>query len=104
MTDWSSISSNSRRWWADSSLKTAAQCYCASTEATRYSLNSADKKTLTDVVRLCSEITNTSIRKESPMTQNQTAQISDSRRAEFNQILDVLEKEWRQNVRMNTPR
>ena len=28
------------------------------------------------------------------MTQNQTVQISDSRRAEFNQILDVLEKEW----------
>ena len=38
------------------------------------------------------------------MTQNQTVQISDRRRAEFNQILDVLEKEWRQNVRMNTPR
>ena len=30
------------------------------------------------------------------MTQNQTVQISDSRRAEFNQILDVLQKEWRQ--------
>lgn len=30
------------------------------------------------------------------MTQNQTVQISDSRRTEFNQILDVLQKEWRQ--------
>ena len=30
--------------------------YHAFTEATRYSLNSADKKTLTDVVRLFSEI------------------------------------------------
>ena len=27
------------------------------------------------------------------MTQNQTVQISDSRRAEFNQLLDVLKKE-----------
>ena len=31
------------------------------------------------------------------MTQNQTVQISDSRRAEFNQILDALENEWFQN-------
>ena len=28
------------------------------------------------------------------MTQNQTVQISDSRRAEFNQILNALENEW----------
>mgnify|MGYP000476814052 FL=1 len=97
MTDWSSISSNSRRWWADKqSENRRAKRYRAFAETTRYSLNSADKKTLTDVVRLCSEITNTLIRKESPMTQNQTVQISDSRRAEFNQILDVLQKEWRQ--------
>ena len=31
------------------------------------------------------------------MSQNQTVQISDSRRAEFNQILDALENEWFQN-------
>ncbi len=31
------------------------------------------------------------------MTQNQTVQISDSRRAEFNQILNALENEWLQN-------
>ena len=97
MTDWSSISSNSRRWWADKqSENRRAKRYRAFAETTRYSLNSADKKTLTDVVRLCSEITNTLIRKESPMIQNQTVQISDSRRAEFNQLLDVLQKEWRQ--------
>lgn len=31
------------------------------------------------------------------MTQNQTMQISDSRRAKFNQLLNALEKEWLQN-------
>ena len=31
------------------------------------------------------------------MTQNQTIQISDSRRAKFNQLLNALEKEWLQN-------
>ena len=61
------------------------------------SLNSADKKTLADVVRLCGEMTQSPTHKEIPMTQNQTVQIPDSRRAEFNQILDVLKKEWRQN-------
>ena len=79
------------------SLKTAAERYRAFTEATRYSLNSADKKTLADVVRLCGEMTQSPTHKEIPMTQNQTVQISDSRRAEFNQLLDVLKKEWRQN-------
>ena len=79
------------------SLKTAAERYRAFTEATRYSLNSADKKTLADVVHLCGEMAQSPTHKEIPMTQNQTVQISDSRRAEFNQLLDVLKKEWRQN-------
>ena len=51
-------------------LKTAAQRYRAFTEATRYSLNSADKKTLADVVLLCSEMTQSPTHKEIPMTQN----------------------------------
>ena len=78
------------------SLKTAAERYRAFTEATRYSLNSADKKTLADVIRLCGEMTQSPTQKEIPMTQNQTVQISDSRRAEFNQLLSVLQNEWGQ--------
>mgnify|MGYP006979523444 FL=1 len=78
-------------------MKTATERYRAFAEATRYSLNSADKKTLADVVRLCGEMAQSPTHKEIPMTQNQTVQISDSRRAEFNQLLDVLKKEWRQN-------
>ena len=77
------------------SLKTAAERYRAFAEATRYSLNSADKKTLTDVVRLCGEMTQSPAHKEIPMTPNQSIQPTAAQRTEFKQLLSALSREWR---------
>ena len=77
------------------SLKTAAERYRAFAEATRYSLNSADKKTLTDVVRLCGEMTQSPTHKEIPMTPNQSIQPTAAQRTEFKQLLSALSREWR---------
>ena len=77
------------------SLKTAAERYRAFAEATRYSLNSADKKTLADVVRLCGEMTQSPAHKEIPMTPNQSIQPTAAQRTEFKQLLSALSREWR---------